>query len=49
MDLMLAKDSTGAAVPGFTGASTGVYAVALLCSTCQVPAPVALSILQPAP
>ncbi len=47
MDLAMAKDTTGAAFPGFTGASTGVYAVALLCSTCQVPAPVALSILQP--
>ena len=45
MDLHEAKTDAGAAFPGFTG--TGVYAVALLCSSCQVPAPVALSILQP--
>jgi len=45
MDLHMAKTEAGAAFPGFTG--TGVYAVALMCSTCQVPAPVALSILQP--
>ncbi len=47
MDLHMAKTDAGVAFPGFTG--TGTYAVALLCSTCQVPAPVALSILQPMP
>ena len=47
MDLHMAKTDAGAAFPGFTG--SGTYAVALLCSTCQVPAPVALSILQPVP
>ena len=45
MDLHDAKTDAGVAFPGFTG--TGVYAVALLCSSCQVPAPVALSILDP--
>ena len=39
------RTAAGAAFPGFT--RTGIYAVAPLCSTCQVPAPVALSILQP--
>jgi hypothetical protein len=47
IDLTQAKTSDGAAFSGFTG--SGIYAVALLCSTCQVPAPVAMSILQPAP
>ena len=47
MDLKNAKTSTGAAFAGFTG--NGIYAVALLCSSCQVPAPVAMSILEPAP
>ena len=47
MDLKNAKTSSGAAFSGFTG--NGVYAVALLCSGCQVPAPVAMSILQPVP
>jgi hypothetical protein len=47
MDLKMAKTASGAAFSGFTG--TGVYAVAIMCGSCQVPAPVALSILQPAP
>jgi hypothetical protein len=47
MDLKNAKTSAGAAFSGFTG--TGIYAVALMCSSCQVPAPVAMSILTPAP
>jgi hypothetical protein len=45
-DLARAKDASGAAFPGF-GRTNGVWAVGLLCSTCQVPAPVALSILEP--
>ena len=47
MDLKNAKTSAGVAFSGFTG--TGIYAVALLCSSCQVPAPVAMSILTPTP
>jgi hypothetical protein len=47
MDLKNAKTSAGVAFSGFTG--NGIYAVALLCSSCQVPAPVAMSILAPAP
>ena len=47
MDLKNAKTSAGAAFTGFTG--TGIYAVALLCSSCQVPAPVAMAILTPTP
>jgi hypothetical protein len=47
MDLKNAKTSAGAAFSGFTG--SGIYAVALMCSSCQVPAPVAMSILTPAP
>jgi len=45
-DLAMAKDETGAAFSGFDRTG-GVWAVALLCSSCQVPAPVALSILTP--
>jgi hypothetical protein len=47
-DLANAKDAGGAAFPGFA-MRDGVWAVGLLCSTCQIPAPVALSILQPVP
>jgi hypothetical protein len=45
-DLKDATTATGVPFPGFTPLS-GVWAVALLCSTCQVPAPVALAILSP--
>lgn len=46
-DLSTAKDrATGEAFPGF-GTKTGVWALGLLCSSCQVPAPVFLSVLEP--
>jgi hypothetical protein len=45
VDLATATGTTGA-FPGFTSLG-GVWAVALLCSSCQVPAPVALAILSP--
>jgi hypothetical protein len=37
---------TGGTFPGFADTS-GTYAVAVLCSSCSVPAPVVFSILQP--
>jgi len=46
VDLATAKDSGGAAFPGFTQTG-GTWAVAVLCSTCSVPAPVIFTILQP--
>jgi len=45
VDLMSAP-TMGGTFPGFADTS-GTYAVAALCSTCQVPAPVVFSILQP--
>jgi hypothetical protein len=45
-DLANAKDSNGVAFPGFAR-TDGVWAVAILCSKCQVPAPIILSILEP--
>jgi len=45
-DLAQAKDANGVAFSGFDR-TDGVWAVALLCSSCQVPAPVALAILSP--
>jgi hypothetical protein len=45
-DLANAKDSNGTAFSGFTSTS-GTWAVGLLCSSCQNPAPVALTILNP--
>jgi len=48
VDLANAKDASGAAFNGFDR-SDGTWAVAVLCSKCQVPAPVAMSILQPQP
>lgn len=48
LDLGVTKDAGGTAFPGFTS-TDGVWAVALMCSTCQVPAPVALAILTPTP
>jgi hypothetical protein len=46
-DLANAETAAGEAFAGFTQ-QDGVWAVGLLCSTCQIPAPVALSILAPA-
>jgi hypothetical protein len=45
-NLANAKDSNGNAFSGFTNTS-GTWAVGLLCSSCQNPAPVALTILNP--
>ena len=45
-DLADAKDSKGNAFAGFTS-NSGTWAVGLLCSSCQNPAPVALTILNP--
>jgi hypothetical protein len=42
--------SSGGSFPGFAGStagSTGTWAVAVLCSTCSVPAPIVFSILAP--
>ena len=47
VDLM-STPTMGGAFPGFADTS-GTYAVAVLCSTCSVPAPVVFSILQPQP
>jgi hypothetical protein len=47
VDLM-STPTTGGTFPGFADTS-GTYAIAVLCSTCQVPAPVVFSILQPTP
>ena len=38
---------TGAAFPGFARATAGVWMLALRCSTCQNPAPVVLTVLEP--
>ena len=47
VDLAGAKErTTGATFPGFTQ-TDGVWAVAVLCSKCQVPAPILLSIVTP--
>lgn len=48
VDLMSTPVS-GGTFPGFGNASSGTYAVAVLCSKCSVPAPVVFSILQPQP
>jgi hypothetical protein len=48
-DLSTATDrASGAAFPGFDRAETGTWLLALTCSRCQSPAPVVLTILQPA-
>jgi hypothetical protein len=47
VNLAEAKDDSGQMFPGFTRTTSGVWAVAVLCSKCQIPAPVALAILQP--
>ena len=47
VDLMSAP-TNGVAFPGFSStAGSGTWAVAVLCTSCQVPAPVVFSILQP--
>jgi hypothetical protein len=48
-DLSTATDrASGAAFPGFNRPETGTWMLALTCSKCQNPAPVLLTILQPA-
>jgi len=47
VNLATAATWTGEVFPGFTRTG-GVWAVGLLCSTCLVPAPIAVSILAPA-
>ena len=47
VDLM-STPTKGGTFPGFAS-TDGTWAVAVLCSTCQVPAPVVFSILQPTP
>jgi len=47
VDLVTAKDKDGgAAFPGFT-MTDGVWALAVRCSKCQIPAPIVMTILQP--
>ena len=47
-DLSTATErDTGALFPGFARATTGVWMLALTCSTCQNPAPVVLTVLDP--
>lgn len=46
IDLGTAKTTAGEAFPGFTQ-TDGVYAMALLCKNCSVPAPIAFAVLQP--
>ena len=47
IDLM-STPTSGGTFPGFSGTTTSdTWAVAVLCSTCQVPAPVVFTILQP--
>jgi len=47
-DLSTATErGTGALFPGFARATTGVWMLALTCSTCQNPAPVVLTVLDP--
>jgi hypothetical protein len=49
VDLATAKErTTGAAFSGFN-AGAGVWAIGLRCSSCQNPAPVLLSVLEPTP
>ena len=45
-DLATTANALGQPFPGFAQTS-GVWAVGLLCSSCQVPAPIAISILNP--
>lgn len=47
-DLSKAKDrATGAAFTGFQRSAPGVWMLGLMCSTCQNPAPVVMTILEP--
>jgi hypothetical protein len=45
--LETAKDKDGKAFAGFTDKLNGLWGVFLMCSTCQVPAPLAVGILDP--
>jgi hypothetical protein len=48
VDLATAKErTTGTAFAGFTTSASGVWLLALTCSTCQNPAPVVLAVLNP--
>jgi hypothetical protein len=48
VDLAMAKDRmTGATFGGFEGRAPGVWMLGLTCSSCQNPAPIVLSILNP--
>ena len=47
-DLSAAKERTaGTLFPGFGGGRVGVWVMGLMCSTCQNPAPVLLTMLDP--
>jgi hypothetical protein len=48
-DLALAKTSDGRAFSGFAppDGADGFWAVGLLCGSCQIPAPIAVAILNP--
>jgi hypothetical protein len=46
VDLM-STPTAGGAFPGFAGMTDGTWAAAVLCSSCQVPAPVIFTVLQP--
>jgi hypothetical protein len=48
VDLAAAHTAAGTAFPGFTSTG-GTWAVAVLCSGCSIPAPIAFSVLQPGP
>ena len=49
VDLALAKTSDGKTFSGFTApnGADGFWAVGLVCSSCQIPAPIAVAILNP--
>jgi len=47
VDLASAQTDQGVAFTGFAGQGNGFWGVALLCSSCQSPAPVAVAILNP--
>jgi hypothetical protein len=41
------RDGSGGSFPGFSRDADGVWVLGLMCGTCQVPAPIVLSILEP--
>jgi hypothetical protein len=47
MDLASAKTDQGEPFTGFAGRTSGLWGVALMCSACQSPAPIAVVILNP--